>query len=337
MNFSHAQILIDSTAVTPTLKINVALRHENAELPIVVDGGLYTESDRFLVPLHAEPRKNAYHEYLYPEGADGARHEMTVALSFWAPLSARHLDVIEELREKNRKGDVILKVALSVQYQRLKTELVDLGNVIRHVDPPKPSAKRLRSAAAFLTTESGPRHSGPSVLSTRSHVVEQTSLWQSISSTIPGSDWINDYSPALGRGRFFVVEVPDASGQDLPDELKARFGKAAESVASARKKLLSGEWNDACEDLRAFYELMRTWPEVDDLIKADYGADAATAFSQGIRSFFEFSSKFLHPLARDGRTLNPSESANKEDAQLLYSLSASALNLIAKKWRRVKR
>lgn len=341
MNFSDAHILVEPAAVTPTLKLTAMLRYEPTELPVLVDGALYAESGKLLAPLHAEPRNGPFHMHLYPEGANNSRQELHLPLSFWAPLSARHLEVIEDLREKNRKGDAILKATLTVQYQKLKVEAVDLGDKIRHVEEPKPQPKRslkerrvVTSVASFLAIETGPKHTGPTVLSTRSHVIEQTSFSQTVSATIPGSDWINDFSPALGRGRYLVVEVPDPSGQGVRDELRDRFVKAAQAVAGARKKLYAGEWSEVCEELRPLYELLRSWSELDALIGSEYGPDAAKAFSGGLRSFFDFSSKFLHPLARDGRTVNPNEVAKKEDAQLLYSLAAGTLNLIARKWGR---
>lgn len=342
MYISEARVTVESTAVTPTLKITALLRHEAAELPIMVDGGLYTESGLLLAPLHAEPRRTPSQQYLMAGGSDTSRQEVRHPLAFWASLSPRHLDVIEDLREKNRKGDVVLKATLSVQYQRLKTELVDLGERIRHVEEPKRASGKRSSAADvaagfLLAQETGPKHTGPTVLSTTSWVVEQTWHPQEIGATIPGSDWVNDFSPALGRGRFLVLEVPDPSARELPVELRERFSKAAQSIIDARAKLLAGDWTEVCEELRPLYELLRKWPELETLIGSEYAPEAATEFSNAIRSLFEFSSKFVHTVSRDGKTLNPTERAQKEDAHLLYAVSASTLNLIARKWGRAGR
>ncbi len=334
MNITDGRVTVETNAVTPTLKLTATLRYASTDLPVVVDGGMQTETGQLLSPLHAEPRANQYHQYLRAE-SDSDRSESHLPLAFWVPLSARHLEAIELLREKNRKRDVVLKATLSVTYQRFKPELVDLSTQIRHVDEPNTAGKRVRRVGEAFPRDSGPKHTGPTVLSTRSSIIEQTTYTQAIGAIIPGSDWINDFSPALGRGRFLVVEIPDPSGHHVPEDLRARFAKAAESIAASRQKLIAGEWSDACRELRALFEVLRSWTELEALIEADYGPDAARAFAQGLRSFFEFSSKFLHPLAKDGKTLNPSETATKEDAQLLFALSASTLNGIGRKWARM--
>lgn len=337
MNFTEPRITVESAAVTATLRLTTVLQYEARELPIMVDGALYTETDRLLAPLQPEPRIGPSHQYLYPDDANGSRLDQRAHLAFWAPLSARHLDVIEELREKNRKGDAILKAKLSVQFQKLKVELVDLGQTVRHVEASPPTSKQAKRnvhAIDFLSRETGPKHTGPTVLSTRSHVVEQDVFSQTLSATIPGSDWLNDFSPALGRGRFLVVEVPDTSIEVVPAALQERFARAVKAVADARTKLYAGEWSEVCEELRVLYEVLRSWPELDALLMSEYGDNAASAFSSGIRGFFDFASKFLHSIARDGKSLNPVQAANKEDAQLLYGLAASTLNMIARKWAR---
>lgn len=322
----------------PTLRLTANLHFEQSELPIAVAGALYSGDDRLLGALHDEPQKLGLKHFLYSGHRE--RYEAKHILAFWLTLTERHMDVIEELREKNTKGDVVLKMSLSAQFQTLKADLVDLADRVRHVqESTTRKGKRSSPATRFAAgpSDAGPRHSGPRVLSTDSYVLEQSWHHQDLAVVIKGSDWIHEYSEQLGRGRFLVVEVPDAGASGLPESLKVRFAKAAQSVLHARRELVSGEWSEVCEKLRPFHELLRSWPEFDSLIRAEYGEDAAESLSRAVNSFFDFSSKFIHAVARDRNTINPVEVARKEDAQLLYAVAASTLNAIGRKWSRLKR
>src|SRR5207244_143387 len=60
---------------------------------------------------------------------------------------------------------------------------------------------------------------------------------------IPGSDWIHEYSPALGLGQFMVVEVPGAFSvaARAGAAFAERIPKALEALARAQHELHSGE------------------------------------------------------------------------------------------------
>ncbi|GAI27153.1 unnamed protein product, partial [marine sediment metagenome] len=49
---------------------------------------------------------------------------------------------------------------------------------------------------------------------------------------------------------------------------------------------------------------------------------------------FDYSSKFLHKLDRDRRTIPPEINAEKEDAYLVYTLSVTLVNLLTQKVRK---
>jgi hypothetical protein len=69
----------------------------------------------------------------------------------------------------------------------------------------------------------------------------------------------------------------------------------------------------------------------DRSIKNGYAREGADAFYKGITELFNFSSKFIHKVEKGGVKLLPEIKAQKEDAYMIYSLSASLLNLIARK------
>lgn len=69
---------------------------------------------------------------------------------------------------------------------------------------------------------------------------------------------IHEYSPALGLGKFMVVEVPE------PSSVAARAGaafaeripKALDALGRAQHELHSGEWPEVIKALRPAWELL---------------------------------------------------------------------------------
>jgi len=118
-------------------------------------------------------------------------------------------------------------------------------------------------------------------------------------STIPGTTWVHDFAPRLGLGRFAVVEIPVITS---PAALGKRIDKAVKAADEAEKHLHAGEWDDVCKDLRGVWEAFKNYDFIKRVTIKDGYSD-------------------LH--------------AQKEDAYLLYTLARAALNLIARKAKRL--
>jgi hypothetical protein len=150
---------------------------------------------------------------------------------------------------------------------------------------------------------------------------------------VPSADWLHDFAPKFGLGRFCVFELPQpeiigtGSVQDT----------AKVALAAARKaedELRAGRWTDACEELRRVWELIRNDVDIQTLLqKEGYTADAASTLNDAIKKLFDFSSKFMHAKDKAGAVIPPAVKAEKEDAYLVFATAMSIINLIAQKAR----
>ena len=155
---------------------------------------------------------------------------------------------------------------------------------------------------------------------------------------VPGTDWVHDFAPTLGLGRFVVFEIPRTETFTSRGDIKDEVNAALESAAKAHESLVAGEWDEVMEDLRGVWELTRS--KADDikalLIRDGYTEEAAVSFADAIGRHFVLASKFHHRLDKQRKKIMPEIKAAKEDAYLVYAVAMSVLNLIARKVQRLQ-
>ena len=243
-----------------------------------------------------------------------------------APLSPKALDYIQEQRELNPKGDVILKLNINIRTIKTKTCLsyMYLENPMNTAPAPVmyKYSESFSSQNSNMWILSG--NSGPIFLEVIDEVYD-------LPITIPLSDWIHDFCPAFNIGKFFVFEylMPDyVQGSDSLDE---RLNKAIDVIKDMELKMISGEWTDVIEDSRPISELLRNQDEIKALFNEDGFTDEAyNNLNASLKSIFDFSSKFHHSESKTKEVM-PRIKASKEDAYLIYTISIATVNLISKK------
>ena len=221
IKISNVSIQPYEESVLPSLEIAIEITLSKDEGAIVGLSGWLKDSDGCLIAplsqlssaqtvLELMARGSHYDKVL--------REEAIYKNTFIAIVGREGLEHIERKRRAHRKGDVKLILSLNVKLLKSKACI----SHIHKLAPDEIGISRLKILtesgrtvdAAFLvhaydpdfTTSTTNRwilsgDSGPVFL----QVVEQQ-LQCNI--TIPASDWIHDYAPKLGLGRFFVIEVP---------------------------------------------------------------------------------------------------------------------------------
>lgn len=328
-------------SIDPALLFDFEITHDKwAFSTLVVEGSLFSEDKKFLAKLR-EAGDSGNNETLGELAARGSvrdsefkerfnRHSVPMLATF----SKKALDYIEETRDKNSKHNVVFNLQLRIKSAYSHVRLANVKPVV----PQSFGLPKKVGQGKILTYENrddwSTSYQNLWVLSADSGPVFLTiqDVKQAIRHEIPSSEWVYDFAPALELGKFWVIEIPQIVPLTAKDKLGRRINAAIKAIQVMETKIRAGEWNEAVKEARPFMELVREKKSIGDLlIKNGYTQDAADAFYEGITELFNFSSKFIHKVAKGGGKLLPEIKAEKEDAYLIYSLSASLLNLIARK------
>lgn len=149
--------------------------------------------------------------------------------------------------------------------------------------------------------------------------------------TITRSDWLQDFSSVFQRNRYQVFEIPVPEVLQDATEFSMRLEAAIGSLSKMEHAKLLGDWETVVKESRPVWELIRNRQEIISLLQQDeLNEDTVRAFGTTIDALFNFSSKFIH---RESKTkgLMTINKARKEDAELIYALAASLVNLLSKK------
>jgi len=171
---------------------------------------------------------------------------------------------------------------------------------------------------------------GPVFLKVEDHVEE-------LPIRIPAQDWIHDFAPFLGIGKYLVVELPIPESIKISDELANRIEEASKSLDKMREDILACEWNRVIEDSRPIFELFRKYGKnlvKEILTREGYTEEAIKNLLDSIDNLFHYSSKFHHRTDESGKKIIPEIKASKEDAYLIYTTAMGLVNLLTRKVKR---
>jgi len=310
-------------AVHPTVRFSLQIDLEAAKEVIVsATGALFLPSDMLLAPLFEVPE---HEQFEFPLQASPVANGLYKPTRRWlrlgAQLSHRDIDYIETHREKDRRGDVHLTIHVRVSTLVATAEPWPAQTIVAEKGLPFFAESKNPNGKALLRED-------PS----RGFLLERT-VSVDKQHTIPGTTWLHDFAPRLGLGRFAVVEIPVISS---PASLGKRIDKAAKAADDAEKHLRAGEWDDVCKDLRGVWEAFKGYDFIKKVATKDgYSEEAAKALDDAFQNLFTLASKFGHVLGKDRQTVLPDLHAQKEDAYMFYMLARSALNLVARKAKRL--
>lgn len=334
--------------IEPAIQFPLILSYNNLEVPIALSGLLLAEDGKKLAPMSDTYKTGTANTQIGSIGAEGTvkdqdiRKESSQGMSLIATLSQRALDYIDGLREKNTKRDVNLKLLLRVRILKSNAVIAPLhSRAPSEIGPPlRERLEQLGGEA--LVTYGYKRDYAPEVgnlwaiSGSNEPVFLNIADWeQEIPVTIYASNWIHDFAPQLGLGRFVLAELPMPAIVSVKGKHSKRVDKAFEALQKMEKEIREGEWAEAIEKSRPVAELLREEDLVKSLLsKHGYHDDAADSLIATIIGLFDYSSKFLHKVAKDGTTIPPEIKPEKEDAYLTYTVSTALVNLLTQKARK---
>ena len=336
MNISKVTVEPEKNSITPMLKFSIAIGYiPKLETPITIDGRLLSEDNKLISLL-----KDMGWEKI-PKMEIGAtekiqyEQEKTINLDLFAELSQEHLDYLEDIRSKHRKGNVVLDLEITVRYFLSKTII---SGIFTHDEQPinlelygkvlpiyykyRHEFGRGREDVWLLSGEGGLTF------------LEVTTNQFNKQVEIPSSDWVHDYCPNLGIGRFVVIDIPLPEEISSKTDIQKKIKRAVKSANNASKNIRAGEWNQVIEDCRGVWELFKEQndDELKELLRKDkYTEEAIEAFLKAKQNLFTFTSKFMHTFDKQKKKILPEIKACKEDAYFIYTTAMTLLNLLAKK------
>jgi hypothetical protein len=336
-------------SVEPALQFNFEARYDGFEALLSVEGVLLAADEKVLAPiLTAIPGTRESSQLVGSIAARGSIKDNRIRegkghlLSLWAPISQRALDYIEELRSKDPRREAKMKLRLTLRVVTSAAEVCHLNEI----GPAGHPFESLRSEGLSLVTyKYNPNYSSERgnlwVISGRDSPVflEFREFYQEIPVTIPSSNWMLDFAPYLGLGRFMVVELSlprlEDIPKDAPSDFAERLSEAINALSEMEEKIKEGDWNEVGEKARPVIELLRDKDTICSILtKYGYPSEVAELFFKVLKKFFEYASKFHHKVDRDGRRLLPEIKAEKEDAYSIYYFSVGLVNVIVQKLRK---
>lgn len=332
-------------SLEPAVEFPLTLTYNSLEAPLSIKGLLVAEDNKVLAPLSDVAGMGTAAQEIGNIGAQGTmkdqdlRRESKHNVSVIAILSQRALDHIDSVRDKNIKGDVILKLILRVRLLKSKAVTPPLHyKAPSEIGPPLRERLNAMGHHALITyrpdRDYQPEVNNLWVISGSGEPVflSITDLEQEITKTIYASNWVHDFAPQLGLGRFVLAELPIPVPVTVRGKHSRRLDKAFEALRKIEEKIKEGEWSEAIEKSRSVAELLRQEEMVKSILfKHGYREDAADSLLGAIRNLFDYSAKFLHKVDKDGTTIPPEIKAEKEDAYLTHSVSTALVNLLTRK------
>jgi len=180
-------------------------------IPIQVSARLYSEDNKLLSvsqpfvdePVQSNNQQIGIANVYLSDDISSQSGEIVAPYKLVFQLNKEALDHIEEVRKTNAKKDATLKFILSIDFMEISIDVDRFtllaipgvsSNQFAVATPVMPQAGigNLR----FLMEKNHP-----------SFVLKQLQIKHS--HTIPSSDWINDFVPLLGLGKYFIVEIPE--------------------------------------------------------------------------------------------------------------------------------
>ncbi len=324
----------EDQCVEPTLVLDVVVAFQSGQrMPLDLAVEVRTEDKKLLGvarPITMMPSEKLAFKACEP----GDNNEISVPVRVVLGLSPKQLDYLEGLRSKHRKGDVILHCRVEAQSLVSKTVIATMyptGNGASGSDQPVVYRQTNRDFYSQFTNMW--------VLSANGNrtFMELETLRFATTVTIGSGDWLHDYSSPWRTTRYLVVELPQPEFLTSAPNIEQRVNAAIDAAKRSADNIAKGEWNDALEDLRPVWELLRKQSDISDLFQRDgYTADAITAVDEIVRHQFTLASKFLHRVDQSGKQINPEIRASKEDALVCYACAMSLLNLVSRKSARLR-
>ena len=292
-------------SVNPSLQISITIYYSSeysieSKIPLSLEGEVLSSDNTHLANFCSTSSMLDQTQYINLSGINSYQNSSNTSYNsdVIVNLSKEALVHIGEMREKNINKDVELKINLKIKYLISNVSIVGDMNILS-----------CNNGKSFLK-------------------LKTDNFYESY--TIRASNWINNYAPKLGLGKYIILEIPE------PDILEEEKFKELISIKDKVKSHLDqGNWNDAIINSRMVFELLSKDGDLKESLKNSFANqcfsdEAINNFFDGIGGLFSFTSKFAHILGRK-KEFKQCPTAYKEDAYLAYTIISNLLNMISKK------
>jgi hypothetical protein len=298
-------------SVNPSFQISITIYYSESKIPLSLEGEVLSSDNTHLANFcstSSMPQQtqdiNLFDNSYRNSSNQSYNSEVIVNLSKEA------LDHIGKMREENENKDVELRINFKIKF--LISNVLISHRFLRgdnHVPAEDMNILSCNNGKSFLK-------------------LKTDNFCDSYK--ITASDWINNYAPKLGLGKYIILEIPEP---DILEEEK--FKELISTKDIVKHHLDQGNWNDAIINSRRVFELL---DKDEDLIKSlknsfknqCFSDGAIYSFFSGIKELFNFTSKFIHSSDLD-KGFQRCPTAYKEDAYMVYAIISNLLNMISKK------
>lgn len=268
-------------SIEPAIVFTVVENFQKWEKMLVkLEGWLLDRNDRILTPLK-EIKVSSPETVVAEIAGKGTvqdknfQQEKKCEIKFIAFLSGKILDHIENLREKDPKKDVKLKLRIIKKFLVSKAEITHF-----HEANPKDYGLKSIRGESIITYKYDKNYS-PSrtdlwIISGNSGPVflQLNEACEDIENIrIPSADWIHDFAPKLGLGEHYVIEIP--KGEKIIKE-------AWDYIEKAEKAFM--EWNIES----VFTNCREAGKKLDKAIKKKFGEGSFTYNERWGRAYIRF-------------------------------------------------
>ena len=339
-------------SITSSIKFQIKYELEERMVPLYIEGSVYSENEKYLSSIKELPDTNA----LANKGNSTLEHTHAIKIAkilnkeknlfeykhdLMFELNRNVLDYIENRRSYTTNKNVLF--IFHIRLKVIKPNIKVGGFRIK---------KESEKDDLIISDSENPSNSNPNInilimindeLSITNNLFEYKSINYREEYTIKSSDWINDFSPKLGLGRFLIVEIPiidldiDISTLATDDEkqLLERLRTANKTLQDMEEELRKGEWGNIVAKLRdmELFKIQMT-KFIQEIIKQSTGLDEnkVREFTTAISNLKNYASELHHTIDGSGR-IHEVYTGGKEDAYMAYVLANSITNLISKKFK----
>lgn len=341
----------ESESLHPSIDITLNIQYREKFLaPLSIKGIISGEDNRTLGNIFEVSLKNGNSfsiQALHYTQQSNIR-DLSITKVFRLTLDQKALDHIEHLREKNKKGDVIIRLDLSMLVLEGRAEIG--GYAIERLQIPilNQQGNTVRQADLLRIDGSNPdlhnTHTRMMIPSQDLSYLNLREETMTLTNIIKGSDWVNDFQPQLGIGKFLIMEIPEVININEPkDEIEERLHSASKHLLEISELVKKGEWEEVAEDCRAVYEdLRKNFKEKFDSLVQKLLRDDNGISDKGIADFMKmidghngFIHEFHHTRGEDGKVKKIV--VHKEDAYALYITLIGLVNILTTKYHRLKK
>ncbi len=347
MRIDNVDVKPAQDSINPEMIFEIELYiQRGSEIPVEICGSVKSDEDKRIANIYGCEFTTRIDEKIELSARDltqdvKIKGEQKLTIEVKVPLNHKVLDYIEDRRAANPKGDVMLNLDIRIRslcsrviispvfsaegtgFPTLPKDYEFDGFVLRG----DPSSRSPQSTLNILSDDSG------------TTFIELANVKEVISVTIASSDWIHDFCPVFGIGKFLVLEYLIPDYVEGTDDIKERLRRSIDVIKKMEECVIKCKWNEVIEHSRRVGELLKNHQddEIKVLLTMDgYTDEAFTSFNRILIGLYDFASKFLHEEDKSKKIMDDIK-ASKEDAYLIYAVSVNVVNLISKKMQRLNK